>query len=198
MRTHFTCKAANSCCWCWRRRAGAVLPDPVVGLALTHCPPPIRPPATHLPNLSQTTNGWSRSELLRLLGSLEAGSSHPLAAAVIGYAAAQVGGRHGPGCGARGVLQAVGWAALHARWDAGLTKRLLAWCCRRPASAYTPTTPVLRAGRALRCCSGERAQRAGRRHGGHCGRPPRGSRQCCPAGHPGPDRAGSDRCAAGY
>ncbi len=38
----------------------------------------------------QTVNGWARGDLLRLLGSMEAGSSHPLAAAVIGYAAAQV------------------------------------------------------------------------------------------------------------
>lgn len=63
----------------------------------------------------QTANGWSHSELLRLLGSLEAGSSHPLAAAVIGYAAAQVGVRHGSGRGVRGVLHLVVWAALHAR-----------------------------------------------------------------------------------
>ena len=34
--------------------------------------------------------GWSRQQLLRTLGSLERGSSHPLAAAVLGYAAAQV------------------------------------------------------------------------------------------------------------
>ncbi len=39
----------------------------------------------------QTCNGWTRPELLRLLGSAERGSSHPLAAAVLGYAAAQVG-----------------------------------------------------------------------------------------------------------
>ncbi|KAL4442750.1 hypothetical protein ABPG77_006744 [Micractinium sp. CCAP 211/92] len=37
----------------------------------------------------QTCNGWTRPELLRLLGSAERGSSHPLAAAVLGYAAAQ-------------------------------------------------------------------------------------------------------------
>lgn len=36
--------------------------------------------------------GWAQPQLLRLLGSLERGSSHPLAAAVLGYAAAQVGG----------------------------------------------------------------------------------------------------------
>lgn len=35
--------------------------------------------------------GWAQPHLLRLLGSLERGSSHPLAAAVLGYAAAQVG-----------------------------------------------------------------------------------------------------------
>lgn len=35
--------------------------------------------------------GWTQHQLLRLLGSLERGSSHPLAAAVLGYAAAQVG-----------------------------------------------------------------------------------------------------------
>ncbi|KIY98833.1 zinc, cobalt and lead efflux system [Monoraphidium neglectum] len=34
-------------------------------------------------------DGWSRHDLLRLLGSLERGSSHPLAAAILGYAAAQ-------------------------------------------------------------------------------------------------------------
>ncbi|KAL4424213.1 hypothetical protein ABPG75_001514 [Micractinium tetrahymenae] len=37
----------------------------------------------------QTCNGWTRAQLLRLLGSAERGSSHPLAAAVLGYAAAQ-------------------------------------------------------------------------------------------------------------
>ncbi|EFN58930.1 hypothetical protein CHLNCDRAFT_140903 [Chlorella variabilis] len=37
----------------------------------------------------QPAAGWSARDLLRLLGSLERGSSHPLAAAVLGYAAAQ-------------------------------------------------------------------------------------------------------------
>jgi cation transport ATPase len=41
---------------------------------------------------AQAHNGWSKAELLRLLGSMERGSSHPLAAAILGYAAAQVGG----------------------------------------------------------------------------------------------------------
>ena len=43
--------------------------------------------------------GWSRAALLRALGSLERGSSHGLAAAVLGYAAAQVrlGSGAGPG-----------------------------------------------------------------------------------------------------
>lgn len=48
----------------------------------------------HSPDVSlllQTANGWAASDLLRLLGSMERGSSHPLAAAVIGYAAAKVG-----------------------------------------------------------------------------------------------------------
>lgn len=42
------------------------------------------------PSGVQPAAGWSARDLLRLLGSLERGSSHPLAAAVLGYAAAQV------------------------------------------------------------------------------------------------------------
>lgn len=37
----------------------------------------------------QAREGWSPQEMLRLLGSLERGSSHPLAAALLGYAASQ-------------------------------------------------------------------------------------------------------------
>lgn len=37
----------------------------------------------------QARDGWSVQQMLRLLGSLERGSSHPLAAAVLGYAASQ-------------------------------------------------------------------------------------------------------------
>jgi hypothetical protein len=43
--------------------------------------------------IPQPLDGWSRHDLLRLLGSLERGSSHPLAAAILGYAAAQVRSR---------------------------------------------------------------------------------------------------------
>ncbi len=73
---------------------------------LTRLPLPLRPPhQVSVVTLDKTGTltkgsfqlvgchprpGWTEHQLLRLLGSLERGSSHPLAAAVLGYAAAQV------------------------------------------------------------------------------------------------------------
>ncbi len=77
------------------------------------CPPPTHPPHppthdTHARTHTSTTTVVStaatvchllpqacgtlpRDELLRLLGSLERGCTHPLASAILGYAAAEVG-----------------------------------------------------------------------------------------------------------
>jgi hypothetical protein len=57
-------------------------------------PAPHRPLHTHIPPAHsplglQYAPGCPPGELLRLLGSLERGSSHPLAAAIMGYAASQ-------------------------------------------------------------------------------------------------------------
>ena len=81
---------------------------PDVKLPAPTQPLPVCLPAHHFPvclPALQPRNGWSHGELLRLLGSLERSSTHPLAAAVLGYAAAQARGRCGRGRG-RGVPRA--------------------------------------------------------------------------------------------